>query len=126
MLLSFATVEDVEARWRSLSSDERSIADVLLDDASDIIRVRWPEMDARVLSGGISTQTLVRITAGMVRRAMMNRDVEGITQMQETTGPFSNGATYTNPNNNLYLSADDIRALDTDGFSPRVRMGWLA
>ena len=125
-MVPYADVIDVEARWRPLSSAESQVAETLLDDASDMIRVRWPDMDARLQDGGVQQTTLVRVVSGMVRRAMMNRDVEGVTQMQQTTGPFSDGATFANPNNNLYLTADDIRALDVAGFSSRSRMGWLA
>ena len=124
-MLPFANTSDVELRWRSLSTSEQPIAETLIDDASDMIRVRWPDIDSRVAGGSVSTTTMVRIVAGMVRRAMMNRDSEGVTQQQQTAGPFSQGATYSNPNNNLYLSADDIRQLDPAGFAPRVKMGWL-
>lgn len=123
----FATVTDLVVRWRSLSSAEETVvATTLLEDASDMVRSRWPDMDSRIATGGIQENTVIRVVAGMVRRAMMNRDVEGVTQLQQTTGPFSDGATFSNPNNNLYFSADDVRALDPYGYSSRSRMGWLA
>lgn len=123
---ALADVNDVIARWRPLSPEETSVVETLLEDASDMVRVRWPDIDQRLESGAVSSITVIRIVAGMVRRAMLNRNVEGVTQGSETTGPFTDSQTYSNPNNNLFLSADDIRALDPAGFSPRVKIGWLA
>lgn len=123
---AFATVADVEARWRPLTSGEQTIVLTLLDDASDIVRVRYPSIDSDLVSGTVAQATVVRVVAGMVRRAMINRDTEGITQGSEIVGPFQRSASYVNPNGNLYLSKDDLLALDPAGNSPRVRMGWLA
>lgn len=125
-MADFATVADVEARWRPLSDPESAVVETLLADATDIIRVRWGDIDDRVESGAVRNVTLVRIVSAMVRRAMLNRDTEGLTQLQQGTGPFTDGMTFSNPNNNLYLSADDIAALDPYGYSKRSKMGWLA
>lgn len=122
---AFATVLDVAARWRPLSSAEEAIVLTLLDDASDIVRVRYPSIDADLASGVVSSATTTRIVAGMVRRAMINRDTEGITQGSEMVGPFQRSASYANPNGNLYLSNDDLLALDPAGYGGRVTMGWL-
>lgn len=126
MPFPYATPYDVEIRWRTLTDSEREVVSVLIDDAANIIAGRWPDISTRVFNGEIPEATLIRVISGMVRRAMMNRGSEGVTQTQATAGPFSTGATYTNPNNNLYLTADDIRDLDSFGFRGRSRMGWLA
>lgn len=124
-MFPYAIPSDVETRWRPFKPGEEEVAEVLIDDAADMIRARWADIDDRIAAGSLSLQTVVRVIAGMVRRAMMNRDTEGMTQYQVTTGPFSGGGTYTNPNNNLYLSADDILSLDGGGYASKSRMGWL-
>lgn len=124
--MDLAIVQDVIDRWRPLSESEQDLAGVLIADASDMIRVRWTDIDTRISNGEVAASTARRIVAGMVRRAMMNRDVEGVTQHTEVAGPYTQAASYANPTNNLYLTADDIRALDPAGFRPRVRNGWLA
>lgn len=123
---AFATVDDVVARWRPLTSDEETVVEVLLDDASDMIRVRFPSIDADLESGAVLWSTATRVVAGMVRRAMINRDNEGITQGSETVGPFNRSASYANPNGNLYLSKDDLLAFEPAGYSTRVVQAWLA
>lgn len=122
----FATYRDVEPRWRPLSEAERSLADQLTDDASAMIRDRWPDADARVTSGALSATTLTRIVALMAKRAMIGGDAEGLESQQQAAGPFSVNQTYANPNGNLYFTASDVTLLDGTGFLPRSRVGWLA
>lgn len=125
-MAALATVEDVAARWRPLTSEEVLIVQTLLDDASDIVRVRFPSVDADIASGAVSAATAVRVVAGMVRRAMMNRDTEGVTQGSETVGPFTQSASFANPNGNLYMSKDDLLSFDPAGYGTRVVQAWLA
>lgn len=125
-MAALATVDDVAARWRPLTSEEIVIVSTLLDDASDMVRVRFPSIDADIVSGAVSAATAVRVVAGMVRRAMMNRDNEGITQGSETIGPFGISQSYANPSGNLYLSKDDLLSFDPTGYNTRVVQAWLA
>ncbi|MDB5716446.1 MAG: hypothetical protein JWO15_3843 [Sphingomonadales bacterium] len=113
----FATATDVAARWRTLTSDEQKVANQLALDASDMIRSRWPSVDSRIGSGALTAASLTRVVASMVKRAMMNGEVEGIASRAQAAGPFSKTDTYANPNANLYFTAEDIRLLD--GRPPR-------
>lgn len=108
----FATATDVAARWRTLTSDEQNTADTLADDASDMIRSRWPDVDARVVTGDLTALSLTRVVANMVKRAMIVGDREGVESHSEGSGPFSYADKYANPNANLYFTAEDIRLLD--------------
>lgn len=124
--MSYATVNDVELRWRPLSEQESAVAAVLIEDAEDIIRGRCADLDARVTSGDLRPGTVIRVVAAMVRRAMLNRDGEGVEQRTMTAGPFGDSARYVNPNNNLYLSADEAAALEPVTSAKGSRVGWLA
>lgn len=95
---SFATVEDLEARWRGLSGTETSRAEALLEDASDLIRTLAP--DWQDLGEGL----LRRVTCQVARRAMLAADVGEVSSMQEQTGPFSTQVSYANPQGDLYLT----------------------
>lgn len=123
-MFAFATKNDVAARWRALTVAEETLVDVLLEDASDMIRVRWPDIDDRVAAGTVDAKTLTRIVSAMVRRAVMNRSIEGVASQQTTAGPFSQNVTLSNADGNLYLTAQDIADLTAP--TPRATMGWLA
>lgn len=108
----FATASDVEERWRTLSTAESTTADALSADASDMIRTRWPDVDARIATGSLTDGSLTRVVANMVKRAMVNLDAEGLESRAQTAGIFSVSHKFTNPNGNLYFTAEDLRLLD--------------
>jgi hypothetical protein len=120
----FAIVDDVAIRWRPLSSTEAATVSALICDASSMIRNRWSDIDDRIAAGTLPEQEATRVVANMVRRAMLNRDGEGVASRSETVGGVTESATYVNPTGSLYLSADDVRVLGP--FVPRAKNGWLA
>lgn len=122
----FATYADVEARWRTLSDAERAAADVLAADASGMIRDRWSDVDARIANGALSSESVTRVVAFMVKRAMINADSEGLESRSQTAGPFSVSDKYANPTGNLFFSAADLLVFEPEGYAPTARMGWLA
>ena len=101
--MPYATVPDLEARWRPLTSVEQTRATALLDDASALV-------DDLAPAGGPSASeaTLKAVVCAMVKRAM-NRpaELDGVTQSQQTSGPFSQGVTYDNPTGDLYLTKQE-------------------
>ncbi|MCR2051444.1 phage Gp19/Gp15/Gp42 family protein [Actinomyces bowdenii] len=107
-------MEDLEARWRGLSDQERQRAQVLLEDASDLIRVEAPRWQ------NASETTRKRITCAIVQRAMAANPISGehevaprgvVAQEMHTTGPFTDSYTYRNPEGDLFLKRSEIRAL---------------
>lgn len=108
----FATASDVEARWRTLSTAESTIADTLAADASNMIRTRWPDVDDRISGGSLSGESLTRVVAFMVKRAMDRPAPDGYETFTQGAGPFNAGGKLANPNGNLYFTAEDLRLLD--------------
>ena len=106
VLEPFATVEDLEKRWRSLAGAERDRAGVLLVDASSLIRdtcTGWARSAA---------DTRRRICCAIVQRAMAAGDEDaGATSMTDTTGPFTTQRTFSNPRGDMFLTAAEKRAL---------------
>lgn len=98
MMGSFATVADLEARWRGLSEAEASRAEVVLADASDLIRTLAPGW------AGLPEETLRRIACQVAKRAMLASDVGDVSSLQEQTGPFMTQVSYANPQGDLYLT----------------------
>lgn len=103
--MAYATYEDLQARWRTLTEAEQETATVLLDDAAAII-------DAYVLIDTEDEGQMERakyVSCSMVRRAMQatESDMIGISQASATMGPFSQQATFANPTGELYLTAQE-------------------
>lgn len=109
----FATHDDLGDRWHTLTDVETRQADVLLADASDKIRSRVPGAnDADWVSG--HALTLRRICCAMVKRVMQQSATglpDGVSQSTSTTGPFTDGYTWSNPDGNLYLTREELRDL---------------
>ena len=124
-IIPFATVEDLEARWRALSDNERIRADVLLADATDLIVSKCPRWESA------TPRTRKRVVCAVVRRAMQGGDAIGgvtdsgggiysephgiIASESHTTGPFSDQFTYQNPEGGLYLKREEKDALGGSG-----------
>jgi hypothetical protein len=108
---AFATAGDLELRWHTLTDTEKTQAETLLADASDKIRSRIPQAsDPTWVQAHAST--LKRVCCAMVKRAMQQLSSgmpAGVTQSSETTGPFSNSFSWSNPDGNLYLTKEELR-----------------
>lgn len=124
-MAAYAIPDDIAVRWRALSADEQALAAALIDDASDIIRVRFPDVDARLAAGSLSAGSVRRVVAQMVKRAMLNRSTEGVDSQQQSAGPFSVSNKFSNPSATLYLTAEEVRLFEVGAYLP-VKMGWLA
>lgn len=116
----FATHEDLEKRWHTLTPDEQAQADELLADASEIIRNRladyaethdpaWWQAHGRMLTA---------VCCQMARTAM-EQQVAGIpygaTQVTETTGPFTTSYAWASPDGYLRFGDDMLRQLGLGG-----------
>lgn len=110
--MAYATYSDLEARWRPLSAAEQDRATILLEDASQILRDLSPGLDDRVLTDEVSLITLCSVVCAMVKRVMQGpADFDGVTQQQQTAGPFMQGVTFSNPTGDLYLTKFEKRRL---------------
>ncbi len=112
MATSFAEASDLAARWRTLSTAESARADVLLGDASAIIRSMLPGIDADIDAGTMDPDVPKAVACSMVKRAMQGpTDLDGVTQQQQTAGPFSQGVTFSNPSGDLFLTKNEKQRL---------------
>lgn len=110
----FATYEDLEKRWHTLTPDEQAQADELLLDASESIRNHvsvYPETHEE--SWWTAHRRGLEIVCCQMVRTAMEQQVSGVptgvTQNTETTGPFSNSYSWASPDgyprwNNDYLT----------------------
>lgn len=110
-MVAYAIVGDVESRWRTLSSAERSRAGVLLDDAAVRIDSECPPSDPPT-----DAELAVRVVVSceMVKRAMATPggvDSIGVTSVQAGAGPFQQTQQFSNPSGDLYLTKADRKLL---------------
>lgn len=106
----YATVADLEDRWRTLTSDEQSRAEVLLGDAAVRLDVLCPPSVPPTVS---ELAARMIVSCEMVKRAMATPGGVagiGVTSVQAGAGPFQETQQFSNPTGDLYLTKSD-RAL---------------
>lgn len=109
----FATVQELEARWRPLSTAEQDRAEVLLEDASARLRATCADIDDRIADETLDPAVPRMIVCDMVKRAMVGgADAgAGVSSTQDTVGPFSRSLSYSNPMGDLYLTKQEKKLL---------------
>lgn len=117
----FANSFDLEARWPSFPyTDQQGYVDQLLTDASNMVRDRWPDVDARIAAGTLLAESLERVVCQMVKTAMLNPETEGLESQGINTGPFGITQKFSNPTGTLYFTAEMVRLLDGYGKKRRA------
>lgn len=106
--MSFATVSDLEARWRTLSDSEKDKAEVLLEDASAYLSAL-----VCVDPASESQQAILRtVTCSMVIRSMSSeQDAFGLSSTSMTAGPYTQSFHFANPSGDFYLTAFERKLL---------------
>lgn len=108
--MAYATVEDVESRWRQLSPEERNVAEVMLEDAADVWLADYSSADEHALRV---------VSCNMVIRAMKGSgDAFGLDgQQAEQVG----WASYLEPTS-MRPTAEELRLLSS---CPQAGSFWL-
>lgn len=120
---AFATVSDLEKRWRALDEDEKGCAEALLADASAFLRSEFARCGKKVEDGDeLLAANLRRVTCSIASRCFPS-DADGITQMTVTTGPFSRNRTFANPSRDMYLTKQERMTLGLP--QRRQRIGFI-
>jgi hypothetical protein len=116
-MTAYATVDQLEARWRPLTESEIEQAETLLEDASVQVRAEIPTLAARIEAGNPDLlSAAIRVECAMVKRALSAGDGGyGVTSTQETQGPFSRTLQFSNPMGDLYLTKAERRLLGGAG-----------
>ena len=116
--MAYATVSDVEGRWRALSEDENAKAQVLLEDATTIL-----DGMLDVCHMPAERAPLLRtVCCNMVIRAMVaaTSSAYGVESLQATMGPFAQTAKFANPSGDLYLTKLEKKLLGVSGGKGRI------
>lgn len=116
--MAYATYEDVEARWRTLTADEQERATMLLEDAATILD-GVAVIDAADMQ---QAAALKLVSCNMVIRSMVASasSAFGVDELQATMGPFGQTAHFANPSGDMYLTKLDKRLLGVTGGKGRI------
>lgn len=110
---AFATVTDLEARWRILSEEEKTKANTLLSDASvhlqTLISRKYGE---NYTPSELMSENLKIITCNIVMRSMnVKQGFFGCTEISTTAGPYSQTFTPINSSGDMRLTAEELKLL---------------
>lgn len=110
---AYATVDELQSRWRALSDVEAKRASTLLMDASVIIATMCSQSSVEIdPADELQAHTLQSITCEMVKRAMLSPvDQAPLSQFSQTAGGYSESGTYVNPTGDLYMTSNEKRRL---------------
>ena len=112
---AFATVSDLESRWRTMDASEKKRAETLLEDAAAIIAASMEQSGVKVAEDDeIQAANLIRVSCAMVQRAMAQGDGE----QEHAWG----GNIVMSPSGDLYLSKADRKSLGIG----RCRIGFAS
>lgn len=114
---AFATVEDLEARWRTLTDEEKTRASVLLNDATAhlqaIINQRLGEY---FLPDALMLENLKAVCCNVVMRSMnIKQGFYGMSEVSATAGPYSQSFTPINSSGDMRLTDEELRLLGLKG-----------
>lgn len=119
---SFATIEDLQAYWRVLNVDEQNRAKMLLELASDRLRILAQraqiDLDTKIEDDPKSAYAnmLKFVVMDAVKRAMQaTPDLPPVNSYQQAAGPYSENITYANPTGDLYFKKSELNTLGISG-----------
>lgn len=103
---TFASVEDLELRWKSLDESDKERAEALLLDASAYLLSQLNRSGIEVDGEDeIQSHNLKTVVCAMVKRIMAISDkLFGVSQFSQTAGSFTEMGTAANPNGDMYLT----------------------
>ena len=113
--MAWATVTDVTDRWVGSSAPtDVDLVNALIADAEAVVLAKYPKIQDRINADTLPLSTVVMVVCRMVSRVL--RNPEGLSYVQQATGPFSQAKNYAGSASDIWMSADEIELL-----SPNVK-----
>lgn len=119
-LAPFASVAQLQAFWKTLTADEQARAEILLELASNRLRLIAEDndidMDYQVENNEAYETTARWVVMEAVKRAILTpTDVPPVETYSQTAGPYSENYKYTNPSGDLWFKKSELQALGLYG-----------
>lgn len=119
-LSPYATPTQLAAFWRTLTSTEITRSELLLELASNRLRIIADDagvaIDAKVAASEAYSTTARWVVMEAVKRAMLTPvDLPPVDSYQTTAGPYSENFRYTNPSGDLWFKKTELATLGLSG-----------
>lgn len=116
----YATTEDLQKFWRTLTAEETTRAEYLLELASDNLRQyamnAGKNLDTMLSDGKILENTLKQIVMEAVKRAMLTpQNQPPVNQMSQTAGPYAETLVFANPAGDIWFKEKELKILRLKG-----------
>ena len=116
MAAPFATVDDLTALLRPMTTEEQERAKVLLEVVSASLRAEAAKvgksLDVMVLCDKNLALVAKSVTVDVVARTLMtSTNQEPMTQLSQTAGPYSVSGTYLVPGGGLFIKRSELARL---------------
>lgn len=113
---AFATVDDLTRLWRTMTSEEQTRAEALLEVISASLRVEadkvGKDLDAMVAEDDNLAAVAMSVTVDVAARTLMtSTNQEPMTQLSQTAGPYSTSGTFLVPGGGLFIKRSELARL---------------
>ena len=114
--MNYATVDDITAMWRPMTTEEQNRAEVLLTTVSSELRLKASrvhmDLDALVTGNPDFAQVAKSVTVDVTARALMtSTDSEPVTQMSQSAMGYSAQASFLVPGGGLFIKKSELERL---------------
>ena len=113
---AFATLEDINALWRPLTTEEAARATALLPIVSDSLRMEAlkvdKDLDAMIEANSALASVAKSVTVDVVARTLMtSTNSEPMTQYSESALGYSVSGSYLVPGGGLFIKKSELARL---------------
>lgn len=113
---TYATVDDVTALWRPMTTEEQGRAAALLETVSASLRIEAKkvnkDLDFMVKEDPDLAAVAKSVTVDVVARTLMtSTDQEPMTQMSQSAGGYSASGTFLVPGGGLFIKKSELARL---------------
>ncbi len=115
-MADFATIDDINALWRPLSTSETTRAEALLPIVSDSLREEaakvGKDLNHMIAKDDALKSVVKSVTVDVVARVLMtSTDSEPMTQTSESALGYSFSGTYLVPGGGLFIKKSELARL---------------
>ncbi len=114
--MNFATLDDIEQLWRSMTPEEAARAEALLPIVCSSLRTEatkvGKDLDTMVAKDADLAAVAKSVTVDVVARTLMTAtDGEPMTQMTQSAGGYSASGTFLVPGGGLFIKRSELARL---------------